>query len=290
MVNCDCSKPLNKQCNELCLGSLPVQIGSNASTYTSTGSISIKKTGNSFVDLAYSVPFLSSDADIYITSLASKRLISEFEPTFFQVPYIYSYANNLINGNYTSSSSDDGNLIITTYQIPYKGELKNQVATIVTYYDKSTNILFHEIPREFSYNSVDQASVSYVQIADGSFIGKLNIPSSFITNVPNLDNKNLFFDFNIKPSNDITFNTSQISVAVSPDSTVRQQYLLTKAKQPFTLCRKSLLKCNKPPSKDVSCIKIGTSEAIPVGAVIVNGQPVYDACGYQLYYPNASTY
>jgi hypothetical protein len=147
------------------------------------GEVSITQTANSFVDLAYSIPFLASEADAYITSILSKQFIIGFEPTFFQVPYIYSCADNLINGNYTYSSTDNGTHVITTYKIPYKGELTELVATIVTDFNKETNILFYEVPREFSYNSVDQASLAFIQLADGSFNGTLLIPSSFVSNV-----------------------------------------------------------------------------------------------------------
>jgi len=155
--------------------------------FTNTGTITVTKTNNSFIDLAYSVPFLASDADTYITSLVSKNLISNFQPTYFQVPYIYSAADNLINGKYTSSSTSDGNITITTYKIPYTGELKEETATIVAYYNKTTNILFYEIPREFSYNSLDQASIAFSQLTNGNFQGIVNIPSSFVSNVDNTD-------------------------------------------------------------------------------------------------------
>jgi hypothetical protein len=168
--------------------------------FVNSGEITTVETGNSFVDFGYSIPFLASDADAYITSILSKQFIIGFEPTFFQVPFLYSYADNLVNGKYTISSvTNEGDITITTYKIPYKGEFKEEIATIVTYYNKITNILFHEIPREFSYNSLEQASVSYSQVADGSFTGIVSIPYSFVTNtLP--PNSNFFIDFNITPN------------------------------------------------------------------------------------------
>jgi len=161
----------------------------------SQSSISVSNTGNSFIDLAYSIPTIASNADSYITSLVSKKLAANFSPTFFQIPYIYSAADNLIKGKYTSSTSNDGNNVITTYKISYQGEFKEEVATIVTYSDVTTGILFYEIPREFSYNSVDQASIAYSLTADGNYDGLVNIPSSFVSNV----NDSIYeFKFNIK--------------------------------------------------------------------------------------------
>jgi len=179
--------------------------------FINTGSISTTNTGNSFVDLAYSVPFLASDADTYITSLVSKQFVSGFQPTFFQIPYIYSCADNLVNGKYTTTSSDDGNTIITTYKIPYTGEFKEEIATFVTYFDKTTNILFNEIPREFSYNSVDQASIAFSQLADKSFQGIINIPASFVSNV---DNSNKGLNFTISPNDAISVNTPSNSTII----------------------------------------------------------------------------
>lgn len=168
--------------------------------FKSEGQVKTTNTANSFVDLAYSVPFLASASDAYITDLLSKQFIIGFEPTFFQIPYIYSYADNLINGNYIISSvSTEGDLTITTYKVPYKGEFKEEIATIVTYFNKKTNILFHEIPREFSYNSVEQASVATSMDADGSFSGVYSIPYSFVTNITP-PNSTFFIDFNITPN------------------------------------------------------------------------------------------
>jgi hypothetical protein len=62
----------------------------HTSPFQLNGNVGITKTGNSFIDLAYSVPFLASSSDSYITSLVSKQLIINFEPTYFQCPFIYS--------------------------------------------------------------------------------------------------------------------------------------------------------------------------------------------------------
>jgi hypothetical protein len=194
------------------------------SEFKSEGQVKTTNTLNSFVDLAYSVPFLASAADAYITDLLSKQFIIGFEPTFFQIPYIYSYADNLINGNYTISSlKDEGDLTITTYKIPYQGEFKEEIVTIITYFNKQTNILFHEIPREFSYNSVEQASVSYSQVADGRFSGVYSIPYSFVTNITP-PNSTFFIDFNITPNTGTISNitTTLDSSLIKATNSLRQ--------------------------------------------------------------------
>jgi hypothetical protein len=148
--------------------------------FTISGQVTTTSLGNAFIDLGDAFPFITSAANVFITSLVSKTLIPNFEPTYFQIPYIYSSKDNLSNGNYTSSVSTEPDLIITTYKIPYKGEFKEEIATIITYFNTVTKILFYEIPREFTYNSKDQASVSIIQLEDLSFSGKILIPVSFI--------------------------------------------------------------------------------------------------------------
>lgn len=163
-------------------------------SFTTVGEVGIINSGNSnfFVDFAYSVPFLASAADAYITSLLSNEIIIGLEPSYFQVPYIYSCCSNLINGNYTSTVDDQGDIVVTIYQIPYKTQVVEKTANIVTYFNKQTNILFYEVPREFTYNSVDQASLAFIEFEDGSFKGTLLIPSSFVSNVDTIEYKLTF--------------------------------------------------------------------------------------------------
>ena len=153
-----------------------------APSFSTIGTINLGNSNDLFVKLAYSAPFGLSAVDAFITSLVSKSFINNFEPTYFQIPYIYSAADNLVNGKYTSSSVTDGSKLITTYIIPYKSELGQKFVTIVTYLDQITNILFYEIPREFSYNSKDQASVA-VTPSGSDYVGKISIPSTFISNI-----------------------------------------------------------------------------------------------------------
>lgn len=163
--------------------------------FTASGSVGLGESTDLFVKLAYTVPFAASSADSFITTKISKDLILGFEPTYFQVPYIYSAADNLVNGKYTSSSKNEGELIVTEYVIPYQGEFKEEVVVITTYFNTTTNILFYEIPRVFTYNSKDQASVA-VTPNGPNFVGKLAIPSSFTTIVNDKDPV-LYFNIDI---------------------------------------------------------------------------------------------
>jgi hypothetical protein len=148
--------------------------------FSTKGNISLGSSDDIFVDLAYTLPFAGSAADAYITSRVSKQFLLNFEPTYFQIPYVYSAADNLINGNYKKTVTVEDNKVITTYIIPYTRDLVSAEVTITTILNTLTNILFYQIPREFSYNSKEEASVAVVP--DGTeYIGKLLIPSSFIT-------------------------------------------------------------------------------------------------------------
>ena len=184
------------------------------SSFSTVGSINLGNSTDLFTKLAYSVPFGLSAVDAYITSLVSKKFITGFEPTYFQIPYIYSASDNLINGNYTSSSVTEGSKLITTYIIPYNSKPEIKTVTITTYFDETTNILFYEIPREFSYNSKDQASVAVAE-SGSDFVGKIYIPSSFVT----LDDKPIYkiVDFNIImnaiPSATVLTDTNPIATA-----------------------------------------------------------------------------
>jgi hypothetical protein len=85
-----------------------------ASTFETTGQIAITQLtlDKIFVELAKSIPFVSSNANSYITSLVSKTFEPNFKPTYFQIPYIYSACDNLVNGIYKESSSLEDNIII----------------------------------------------------------------------------------------------------------------------------------------------------------------------------------
>jgi hypothetical protein len=150
--------------------------------FESRGDIKVGTSNDIFSNLGYTLPFSGSGVNTYITSLVSKQFIKGFEPTYLQIPYIYSGADNLINGNYKSYEVKDGNKIITTYYIPYKGlNDKEQIATIVTYYDITTNILFYEVPSEFSYNSLTKLSVAASQISDKEYSFKVLIPEDWVS-------------------------------------------------------------------------------------------------------------
>lgn len=183
--------------------------GSNGTLLTS-GSVGLGDSNDLFVKLAYTVPFAASSANVYITSKLSLQFIQDFNPSYFQIPYIYSAADNLINGNYTSSSKSEDNIIITNYEIPYTSKFKKELVTIVTYFNKDTNILFYEIPRVFSYNSKDQASVAVTQDSN-DFIGKVKIPASFITSKSNKKNYTLLLNIKL---NDIILNEDATPAAL----------------------------------------------------------------------------
>ena len=169
-----------------------------AAPFTSKGSVSLGESTDLFVKFAYTLPFVVSGADSYITSLVSKDLILGFEPTYFQIPYIYSVSDNLVNGKYSSSTKTDGDLVITEYVVPYTGMEKEEYVLITTYYHKQTNILFYEIPRVLSYNSKDQASIAFTPNGK-DFVGKIEIPSSFTSLVD---------------ENDVISNILDISIAI----------------------------------------------------------------------------
>ena len=154
---------------------------SSSSRFASNGEVEIANTRNAFVNLAKSIPFVCSSANSYITSLVSKTFEANFVPTYFQMPYIYSVCDNLFHGIYKESSYVENNIIITKYEIPYKRQNKEEIVTITTYFNTLTNILFYEVPRELSYNSLIRASVAVTPLSDGSFSGKIAIPTSFTT-------------------------------------------------------------------------------------------------------------
>jgi hypothetical protein len=174
-MHCPLKKPSNSPSDQ--------SISLTSSKFQNNFQFKTLNTGNLFVDLAYSISSITSLVRSYITSLVSKSSEPNFQPNYFQIPFIYSVADNLINGNYKESSVNEKNVIVTTYKIPYKGEYKEEISTFITYFNTLTNILFYEIPREFSYNSLEQGSVALIKLSDGSFSGKIAIPTTFISSL-----------------------------------------------------------------------------------------------------------
>ena len=172
------SKPTCKSClisgdlthDKIGIEGLPGATNPNG-TFSTNGTIIIGSESRIFKDLAYSLPFIASSADAYITSLISKQFTIGFEPTFLQIPYLYSACDNLVNGKYMEEVKIDKNLIITTYNIPYQGSIKEEIATFITYFDITTNILFYIIPKEFSYNSIEESSISISTVDEKNYNG-----------------------------------------------------------------------------------------------------------------------
>jgi hypothetical protein len=160
-------------------------------SFESNGNIKIGTSQDIFRNLGYTLPFSGSGVNSYITSIVSKQFIKNFEPTFLQIPYIYSASDNLVNGNYKSLETKEGNKIITIYNIPYKGlNGKDELSTLVTYYDITTNILFYEVPSEFSYNSLTKLSVAASKISEYEYSFKVLIPEDWINSQTVIDEKN----------------------------------------------------------------------------------------------------
>lgn len=191
---------------------------SSSTNFSWNGTINLANESQpSFLKFIDIFVFNVSVANNYISNLLSKRDTNNYKPFFFNIPYIYSVRTNLIDGNYTSSISNENNLVITTYKVPYKGQFKEEIVTIVTYLNQSTKILFYEIPNELSYNSKESASVAITD-NDIKRNGKLNIPASFISdnNDPNNDFK---LDFKVNDN-----NTAVPSDTVSGTASCRKQY------------------------------------------------------------------
>jgi len=145
--------------------------------FETKGSLQLTNTGNAFTDLAPVIPFAISAINAYITSLAVQK--NSLEPTFFNSPYLYSLSNNLVLGNYLESSFTEGILTATTYLVPYQSEFRIETATIVTFFNSETKILFFQIPKEFSYNSLELAAVA-TGIIETGYHAKVQVPQSFI--------------------------------------------------------------------------------------------------------------
>jgi hypothetical protein len=205
------------------------------SVFASKGVIRINQSilDKIFVSLSKSIPFICSNTNSFITSFVSKNLEKNFEPTYFQIPFIYSAVDNLFNGNYKESSSIEDNIIISKYEIPYKGKLKEEIVNIVTYFNNSTNILFYEIPREFTYNSFKQASVAITSLNDGSFSGKILIPATF-TSLLFSQYPSRFLSLTIN-TNENNSNLAEVSVSEPLYPLCQGQYLGT-TQDPNDIC------------------------------------------------------
>ena len=264
--------------DETIVNIIEVSRGPIVKAFTSKGSVSLGQSTDLFVKFAYTLPFVVSGADSYITSLVSKDLILGFEPTYFQIPYIYSVSDNLVNGKYTSSSKVDGDLVITEYVVPYTGMLKEEYVLITTYYHKQTNILFYEIPRVLTYNSKDQASIAFTPNGK-DFVGKIEIPSSFTSLVDENDVISYVLDISIAipietvpnvdvngaallPAADITVTDKgeqKINCCCEDDPTKKKIISIVKCpgKTPAECCKKFSPKCGVasecPPEPKIGC-------------------------------------
>jgi len=146
-------------------------------SFNTNGSLELTNTGNLFVDLSPVTPFAISAINAYITSLAVAQ--KTLEPTFFNTPFLYSFSSNLVLGNFLESTVSEGKFITTTYVVPYQGYTKIETAIVVTILDTETKIVFFQIPKEFSYESVELAAVATVPVETG-YNAIVQVPYSFI--------------------------------------------------------------------------------------------------------------
>jgi hypothetical protein len=138
--------------------------------------ISTTNTGNIFIDFVNSIPFITSNINDYINLIISSKLNNDFvENNYFKIILINSVVENLIKGNYTYTSEIVDNEIITYYNISYQDKQILKQVTITTIYNSLSNVLFYDIPKEFSYNSENMANVSII-INDNFYKGKIFIP------------------------------------------------------------------------------------------------------------------
>jgi hypothetical protein len=153
-----------------------------SSTLINSSDFFIAFSNDLFVELAKACTFSLSDSNVFITSNLSFKEDREdnFKPTYFQIPYIYSAADNLTNGNFKKSVTIEGNTIITTYYIPYKVSniLNDKIVVYVVYFNTDTQTIFFEIPREFTFNSKESSSTA-LTINGENTQGIFLIPKSF---------------------------------------------------------------------------------------------------------------
>ena len=165
--------------------------------FSSSGTTSIKNTGDIFIDLVPTMLNLLSAGDEYIASEVIKNQLYIDDSSFFQLPYIISIIDNVNKNNYTYTSSTKDNLITSIYNIEYKSFMERKIVTFITYYDIDKQLLNYEIPRELNYYSLDQAIV-YVEKNSNNYNYNLFIPQSFYL----LDSSDfLLMTFNVTGSN-----------------------------------------------------------------------------------------
>jgi hypothetical protein len=171
----------------------------NNPKFKSTGNTSIKNTGDNFIDLIPSMLNLLSSANQFIsTKIIDDKITYNYEPSFFQLPYIVSIIDNVNKNNFTSSNSTQGNIITSIYNIPYTGLNGEKIATFITFYETEKQILEYIIPKDLSYNSPEEAFV-YSSTKDGKINCYIVIPKSFY--LPALNSGYLVMGFNIYINN-----------------------------------------------------------------------------------------
>ena len=114
------------------------------SMFSTSSDVLTTSSGDDFVDVINSVPFIISSANSYISNTLANNKLNRSDSNFVEVGNLHQISQNLVDGNYSKlvENDENKNLIVTTYKIPYKDELKEKIATIKTYYDPTTKILF----------------------------------------------------------------------------------------------------------------------------------------------------
>jgi len=219
--------------------------------FKTEGSVPIINSPDPFISLAYSIPFLTSGANSYITTKSKQDITLEYSSTYFNIPYIDSAADNLENGNYQASSTTEDNQKITNYLIPYKTETGEKILSLTTIYDSISNYTFFSIPKELTYNSSNEASVALVPNRT-NYVGRFNIPKSFYspsnTNPKTLASL-LNFYINIEPATQ-NGNISMLDSSVTQcacDTINNYRYCLN---NPSNCCSTGSINCgclNYPP-------------------------------------------
>jgi len=146
--------------------------------FSSSGTTSIKNTGDIFIDLVPTMLNLLSAGNEYIANEVIKNQLYIDDSSFFQLPYIISIIDNVNKNNYTYTSSTKDNLVTSIYNIEYKSFMEKKIVTFITYYDIDKQLLNYEIPSQLNYNSLDQAIV-YVEKNSNNYNYNLFIPQSF---------------------------------------------------------------------------------------------------------------
>ena len=173
-----------------------------ALTFTSTGMTKVNITNDPFIALIPSMINLLSEGDSLISNLIIAEGIDLTVPSFFQLPYVVSIIDNVNKNNFTSGSSTNGNLVTSIYNIPYQSLEGEKIITFTTFYDTVKDLLTYQIPRELSYNSVNQATVYASNKDSKSVINYLEIPQSFYLSGSNLGVEILSFSINFSETSD----------------------------------------------------------------------------------------